>query len=599
MNSSTPNGEQIRRDAKTLLDTVGVARVVIVDDEYAASVEDLLGDCSDLPACKRAKLPHLDHIEPDLPYDLWADATRDAWKHLNQSESRRLLREARKLHAESTEASSDGQPEEQQRAGDFVAANSLDEVFGDLTDLEFVPLSLGEWTEQRDNLLQDVKAAGTVVLFDRDFSREEAGAKNGGFALIREVQSADVGYCGLISHTVAVGGEHAAWNSLSEEHGIDRDKFVVISKERLRGEPPDYYGFLSLLRLTALSGLYASVKRKAWSIFENSLSEAKRAMEGLSVLDFDRAVFTSSRTEGVWEPDTLFRVFGILMRRQAQLQMRQNDEISNAVIAARGVSAAPAEIANALTGANFSNEALQMQRFEIYDQGDELNCFHAPIDLGDIFQCESDGKAYLLLAQPCDLMVRKNGMRSYEKPTHARLAAVVELVTGANQKRENWGTLPFYEANEGKPAFANFARVHQVPLVVFDLCAMRQDGAATIDPNEDCPKTLIEPWQARHKKLCKFFGKALGQYEQLTAKNHDDDVTCIALPGSSNTLRLEPAVSDGKLRYGLKRVLRLRQPWSGALLTEFTQYQARAAFEHSFGPRAEPSNGADDSGEQV
>lgn len=598
MNSSTPKEEQILRDAKTLLDTVGVSRVVIVDDEYAASVEDFLGVCSDLPAAERAKLPHLDHIEADMPYDLWTDATRDVWKDLKQSESRSLLREARTLHAASTEASSESQPEEQQLADDYMAASSLDRVLGDLTDLEFVPLSLGEWKEQGDKLLQDVKAAETVVLFDRDFSREEAGAENEGLALIREVQSADVGYCGLISHTVSVGGEHAAWNSLSEEHGINRDKFLVISKERLRGEPPDYYGFLGLLRLTALSGLYASVKRKAWSIFENSLSEAKRAMEGLSVLDFDRVVFASSRSEGVWEPDTLFRVFGILMRRQAQLQMRQNDDISDAVMSARQVSAAPEEVADALTDANSSNEALQMQRFEIYDQGDELNCFHAPIDLGDIFRCEADGKRYILLAQPCDLMVRKNGMRSYEKPRHGRLAAVVELMIGANQKQGNWGTLPFYDEDAGKPAFANFARVHHVPLVVLDLCAMRRDGAAMIDPKEDCPTALIEPWQERHGKLCKYFGKALGRYEQLTAKKHDDDVTLIALPGSSNTLRLEPAVNDGKLQYGVKRVLRLRQPWSGALLTEFTQYQARAAFEHFFGPCVEPSNGADGSGEQ-
>ena len=41
------------------------------------------------------------------------------------------------------------------------------------------------------------------------------------------------------------------------------------------------------------------------------------------------------------------------------------------------------------------------------------------------------------------------------------------------------------------------------------------------------------------------------------------------------------------MQYTVQRTIRLRQPWSGALLTEFAQYQARAAFEHDFWESAE------------
>ena len=47
-------------------------------------------------------------------------------------------------------------------------------------------------------------ASTTVFLFDRDFGREQEDAENEGFNLVREVQDKEVGYCGLISHTIPV-----------------------------------------------------------------------------------------------------------------------------------------------------------------------------------------------------------------------------------------------------------------------------------------------------------------------------------------------------------------------------------------------------------
>ena len=594
MNNSAEVLENVRRDAKTLLDTVGVSRVVIVDDEYAARVEELLGICSGLTAPDAVALPHLQGVDFYTPHELWVDEVREVWQTLDNTQRRGVLAEARKLDAASTGASADGESGNGQAVDDYKAASSLEEILNGLRGLEFILLSLAEWKEQGTGLLEDVKAANTLLFFDRDFSREEAGAENEGFKQIRDVLSANVGYCGLISHTVPLGSEYEAWIRLSEEHDLIRDKFVVIAKERLKKEPPDYYGFLGMLRLAALSGRYAHVKCKAWSIFENSLSEARKAMERLSVLDFDRMVFASSRKEGVWEPDTLFRVFGIMMRREAQLSLRGDGDIPDAVAAARSVSAAPQEIANALGADRDSNESLQMQRFEIYDPGEELNRFHAPIELGDIFWFESNKRTYILLAQPCDLMVRKDGLRSYEDSRHGRMVALVELVFGRDEKRESWGELPFYEQETGNSAFANFARVHQVPLVVLDLCVVHGDGLATLDLSADCRELLIEPWRIRHRKLCNFFGKALDRHGELTSADHDKETVSLALPGSSATLKLGAAVSERKLHYGIKRMLRLRQPWSGALLAEFAQYQARAAFEHPFGQRTEPLQGSHD-----
>ena len=144
-------------------------------------------------------------------------------------------------------------------------------------------------------------------------------------------------------------------------------------------------------------------------------------MERLSTPDFDRIVFGSSRREGVWEPDTLLRVFGILMRREARSQLYQDADISTAVAEARRISAIPEDVAAALDEESASPEVLRIQRFESYESDDELNQFHVPIELGDIFERDSNGQRYILLVQPCDLMVRpkwKAQLRGRQTRTH-------------------------------------------------------------------------------------------------------------------------------------------------------------------------------------
>ena len=595
MNSTVASRETARQDANKLLQTVGVSRIVMVDDEYAAKVEDLLGICQELGSAGAAELPHLDDINPEDPDDLRNDTIRRVWITLDKTQRRRMLAKARQSYDALTPPATDGESGEGQATDDYKAASSLDEILHGLGDLEFVPLSLGEWEDQADRYLADDKAGETLLLFDQDFSAEQAGAENEGLKQIQKAQSADVGYCGLVTHTVTLQAEHEAWIRLSSQHNLIPDKFVVIAKERLKSDPPDYHGFLAMLRLAALSGRYGHVKSRAWSIFESSVNEAKSAMERLSVLDFDRMVFASSREESVWEPDTLLRVFGILMRRQARSRLHRDEEFLRAVETARRVSNAPDRIVKALKDFADSKEALEMQRFEIYESGDELNQFRTPIDLGDIFRIGPDNKLCILLAQPCDLVVRKEGMRSYETSKLRRMAAVAELVRDEERKRESWGQLPCYEEETGARAFVNFGKVHQVPLILLDLCAVNEDGWAALDVSAEAPAGLIKPWMLRYKKLRRIFRQALTTHAELTGAEINDEAASLALPGTLFTLDFVPVTNATTLRYEIKRTMRLRQPWSGALLTEFAQYQARAAFEHSFGHRdedlAEPNGG--------
>ena len=589
MNSVKADLEDIQRNAKILLDTVGVSRIVIVDDEYATSVEELLGICSQLTEAESAQLPHLQEIQFSAPSEIISQDIRKVWNTLDSTEQRYVLIEARKKIVASSSDLVETETELGHVTDDFKAASSLEGILDELPGIELVLLPLGDWRKLGPDLLEDSNAAKTMVLFDRDFSREESEADHEGLRQIHQAQSTKVGYCGLVSHTIPLGQEHEYWITLSNEYDLERERFVVIAKERLKEEPPDYYGFLGMLRLTALSGHYASVKSEAWSVFESSLSEARKALDCLSVLDFDRMVFASSYKEGVWEPETLFRMFGILMRREARSRLLGDQHIVDAVTAARRLSAAPEPITEALEAESKSNESVRIQHFEIYDSCNDLNRFNTPIDLGDIFRFGSNGKDYILLSQPCDLMVREFGYRSYEDEKFGRNCAMVELVHNCLQKQESWGELPFYEERSGSSAYINFSKVLQVPVAVLDLCTVNHDGSASIDVEADPPELLTEQWRKRYPKLREFYNKLMNRYEEFKNAGLDDRKSSLTLPGSSTTLKLKPIVNDKSLKYSVKRILRVRQPWSGALLTKFAQHQARAAFEHPFGYPSEAS----------
>ena len=104
-------------------------------------------------------------------------------------------------------------------------------------------------------------------------------------------------------------------------------------------------------------------------------------------------------------------------------RLHQTPGISETFADARRVSTIPEKVAAALGEGGPSPGALRIQRYETYESDGELNGFHVPIELGDIFEKVTNRRRYILLMQPCDLMVRGNGKRSYDDKKHGRRGA--------------------------------------------------------------------------------------------------------------------------------------------------------------------------------
>jgi len=96
-------------------------------------------------------------------------------------------------------------------------------------------VSFRKWNADKERILTNRKEGKTLLLFDRDMSRD-GGSPESGVDLIREVltRTRSRFVCCLLSHTISADGEQKAWEDLSDQ--LDGNRFIPISKSRLQDD---------------------------------------------------------------------------------------------------------------------------------------------------------------------------------------------------------------------------------------------------------------------------------------------------------------------------------------------------------------------------
>jgi hypothetical protein len=219
-----------------------------------------------------------------------------------------------------------------------------------------------------------------------------------------------------------------------------------------------------------------------------------------------------------------------------------------------------------------------IQRLELYDDVAYLNRFHMPIEMGDIFQT-SAGKEYILIAQPCDLMVR--GQTGCRKQT-VNEAFIAEIRPTPGKKvpgRSPVFELPFYSEN-GDPAFVDFRHFRSTRLWILDLCVFNLDGVARLVVGADCPKAVIPSWRKYYPRLQKIVREYRTSFPTATL-DPPPGVT------ADSVFRIDSYKSGADVEYDCRRVGRLASARATALLSEFASYLCRAVFEHDFEVRSQ------------
>ena len=480
------------------------------------------------------------------------------------------------------EAQSDDPDQHQRHATDRIILTRLSEIMKGFVDVTFTDVGLVKWNADRDALVTRAKIERTLFVFDQELGEQKLGADEIK-ALKGDLGASNPVYI-LLSYKVEHNREHEETRKLRNE-GL---AITAIPKRDIRET-----GSEEFLTLRIKAALLAKESDPILAAFRRAVNASSKAvadrMESLTGLEFDELVMRSSSKEGVHELDTLIRIYANGFAAELRSRLRGKATLHDAITKARRYS-----IESEAKHAKIGSEAWKLYREELYDSGEYVNDCNAPLDAGDIFQLTGqDGQdfgAFVLIAQPCDLMVRNaNGRRRANELLLAKVEPREPLkFDNGTLKEKKAFELPFF-GDDGKCSMIDFAQVFRMDGRFLDLCCLHANGLAeAVATNQ--PKGLTPGWSRRWEDILKPFVTEVQSSLEAWEKSPIEQ-QCIGntLPAHvllfNGNARIKAAVERrGRKRFvviGIKRVRRLSSAMAAEMLRGFGEYLSRPARPHA------------------
>ncbi|HLX69414.1 MAG TPA: hypothetical protein VKV04_07290 [Verrucomicrobiae bacterium] len=454
----------------------------------------------------------------------------------------------------------------------------------DLSDDEFQQLqsalgvglrkfSLGTWTSAGVTEFRSA-TEDTLFLIDKEFSREDTGSD--GIELLDFLVKNTQGLCILLTHTCGSGDQEQRRMEFAMARGLPPHSFCVVSKQQsVELSVDDRFAMAICTALThKFNGGIAHAISKT---IQESAVETATALMSQSVSDLERVLFENADKEGVFEYDAVLRIFEIQQRHalnaalaeagiQRQLQFSRKFRLATEGL---GIKHVPGDM----------GYFRGIRAREVFFEGTGLNNLHSPLSCGDVFQT-STGEKYVLLAQPCDLMVRKDGERRSDFGLFAMISEPKKPDPGNEEPR----SVPDYRYYDLKDMFGNdkkahvdFQKMFAVNLAVIELAAFNSDGTVQLRRDQPEPSIILS------KGWTLAFANAKGRF--FPKKNKPSVSRPIGI--GSRATNLAATTSVDLIIYPLRRAGRLQPASATALLAAWATFQTRAAFDHNFAEERE------------
>ena len=600
MKSKFGDGPHTQKEQiQELLNALGIARVVNVDDDHAEgasqSKEDVLGairaQSIDMVLVARRILSNGEHGQAEeLSQDEMLDMVSTSWDSLTDRQRNELTQAAFRAQA------SGGDPvgeQPQNVAGNNAALLALPELFEGIVD--FRRMSLAEWRVAGEALLDD--QVPTLLLFDRSFEREGGSAK-GGDDLVRGVLARDDRdhvHVGLLTHTAADEG-HEKDIAAEISEGLDTIRpVIVIAKHRLQDQQ-----FPHALRLVLFATEIEAFRSHAVESLKQANSKAIEALESV-----DRylllAAFEAAREEGLYETDYAMRIAATFARKSLAASLRKVDFVENVLNKLRNAGAVKLYLDGIPRPAQYD----QVQWDEQFEDGSSLASLASPLDIGDIFKfhdlfgeegSQVQARYFILLTQACDLSVRANGRRSNDLTR----VVLTELKPAARDDEGAYRPLKSNQANlgplmgfESGPWRVQFASQIWVPVLALDACVTSGNGHAVISSTDVANKALPGSWIRRHKKMQAEVRKLVNEFrgmdsvlgaiegEEANVRQARRHVTAALLGTAAQSKGLTAKIDAKKVKieFGVERFARVSDTTARGLLSLLLQHQSRPAFD--------------------
>ncbi len=582
--------DSVSEAVSILFRELGIARVVSVDDSWVHNAEgalavsarlfddqDLLVEIVRLLEEHDADLTSIDTESPQAV----ADYLTGQWASLSPGFREQSLDVARQAAVDG-EAVAIGNGAYE--PGGMVR---LGELLEPVVDLEKVGHT--GWR----GLFSDVAKAdvGVLVLFDKDFSDESGGSATTGEELagaLLKVGNPLVKVAMLTRSAEDEQQELDQTRALEMALHTGAGTVVVIGKYRL-GDTSVLPGALRVLLLAEEIESYRNLADKALDAAVESAREELKKLQRYTIM----GAIASAQKEGVFELDPPLRLVRRAYERSLAITVRDRQFSLDHLPKFRSgaiVSYLKAGAAGPQLGAS--------QRADLFEDGAHVNALGLPIEIGDIFETEwllggaIENKKFILLSQPCDISMRKGGVRAPEIQTFTlhefrRVGAENDVRDGEVRRLVAIG--PFEDDLESWGI--NFGGQLSVPALAVDATVFGLDGTASINIDYVEERPMAYAWIERHGELLKRARQLITKLGNLPGSvikmsgDHEELTRTVAagLLGTSLSPKvgisgvIDPANST--VRFGLRRVSRMLPSAAAGLLATSAAYHARPAYE--------------------
>lgn len=446
-----------------------------------------------------------------------------------------------------------------------------------------------QWSEEKERLLENSR--NTLFLFDQDLKITE-GLKEDGIKIIKEITQNREIISALFTQTVSKDRCMQTREKLSKKHKIPKERFFVIPKEIL---PNDIPYFIYLLKMTILTGDFGKFKKEVNSILTGVVKTVKEEIDKLGIEDFDHIMFKAPGMEGQWEPDMFFRLYSHFQRKEYYNVAYADPDLQKIISKIRQVSNIPAKSVSS----SIPSRAWKIQHSELYEDSDYLNKNHLPIELGDIFEKTDSisSKKYILLAQPCDLMIRGNGCRARKENRFALLE--MKISSEKQYKTIFEEEIAYFGDSPEQKWFVKFKDVHFTRDYILDLCIYNDDGIAKFESNVSVKDTIRPSLISRYTSIKNQIKDEVNKGENLLGKlitnpkNNDVNNELMEILFHDDLFRgryKNNNNNDYTVEYNCKRIGRLERTRATGLLMSYTSTIQRPAYEMDFGRLETPSS---------
>lgn len=593
-------GEIPRQRTTSLLNAMGITRVIWVDDQHVVddgtSSLDQVRDALFFPQVLQGIWACLDLAKIAIPVSTNRTSAEEARELLDarwtdfenelQVQITQVVRAAASL--------SDQHPDLQveQRTSELEAI-SIPDLFV-IEGVTFLPLSLAEWRAQGAVLLDSDEP--TMLLIDRDFS-DEGGSATGGEQVLADVLKdprAKNFTAALFSHTLeSEDAERALAIDLAHRYELEVTRVTTIGKYRSGLALPE------ALRVLLLAKELEEYRALILRALDEANVAARAKIESLHRYTLLGSIAAAS-DEGAYELDMPIRIAMNAYRPKVLRILR--DRIASPPLLERFRDTATRE---AYLFAGTENPQIRsVLREDIFDDPQSLSELHLPIEVGDIFKTYPVGpeavsrkaRYWVLLGQACDLSIRRVGERANNVEaltlTQLRPQASSALIP-RSLDAQRMHPVGQFDVNDDQVWFINAAEQIIVPAAAIDATVFGPDGRAVLP----CPEPTVpvsEGWSKRREALNKFGTNWIEDYAASTqllsppaagasAKRYQRTLAMIAnsIAGAPSYLKhgvmVEMNADVRTVEYGLRRAGRISAHKATYLLNLAVGYHGRPA----------------------